>query len=77
MAPVEVVEHVFVARVCPACERRRTPRADLGGVVMGQGRLVVNLVSLIAAPREKCRFPIRTIQPGITSESDPTARVYF
>ena len=37
VAPAEVTEHVFVARVCPVCERRRTPKADLGGVVRGQG----------------------------------------
>ena len=29
-APVEVTEHVFVTRVCPVCERRRTPKTDLG-----------------------------------------------
>ena len=62
VAPAEVTEHVFVARVCPVCERRRTPKADLGGVVRGQGRLGVNLVSLIVALREEGRLPIRTIQ---------------
>ena len=68
VAPAEVTEHVFVARVCPVCERRRTPKADLGGVVRGQGRLGVNLVSLISlislivALREEGRLPIRTIQ---------------
>ena len=36
VAPAEVTEHVFVARVCPVCERRRTPKADLGGVVRGR-----------------------------------------
>ena len=30
VAPVEVTEHVFVTRVCPVCERRRTPKTDLG-----------------------------------------------
>ena len=62
VAPAEVTEHVFVARVCSVCERRRTPKADLGGVVRGQGRLGVNLVSLIVALREEGRLPIRTIQ---------------
>ena len=65
VAPAEVTEHVFVARVCPVWERRRTPKADLGGVVRGQGRLGVNLVSLISlivALREEGRLPIRTIQ---------------
>ena len=60
VAPVEVTEHVFVTRVCPVCERRRTPKADLGGRVMGRGRLGANLVSLIVALREEGRLPIRT-----------------
>ena len=62
LVPVQVTEHVFIARTCPVCERRRIPRADLGGVVLGQQRLGVNLLSLIAAPREKGRLPWRTIQ---------------
>ncbi len=62
LVPVQVTEHVFIARTCPVCERRRIPRADLGGVVLGQQRLGVNLLSLIAALREKGRLPWRTIQ---------------
>ena len=53
VAPVEVTEHVFVTRVCPVCERRRTPKTDLGGGVIGRGRLGANLVSLIAGPAGK------------------------
>ena len=60
--PAQVTEHVFIARTCPVCERRRIPRADLGGVVLGQQRLGVNLLSLIAALREKGRLPWRTIR---------------
>ena len=62
LVPVQVTEQVFIARTCPVCERRRIPRADLGGVVLGQQRLGVNLLSLIAALREKGRLPWRTIQ---------------
>ena len=62
VAPVEVTEHVFVTRVCPVCERRRTPKTDLGGGVIGRGRLGANLVSLIAGLREEGRLPLRTIQ---------------
>ena len=29
--PVEVTEHVLVARICPACERRRLPKEALQG----------------------------------------------
>jgi transposase len=61
-SPVDVVEHVFLERTCPACHRRWTPTADLTGVVVGQQRLGIGLVSLIATLREVGRLPIRTIQ---------------
>ena len=60
--PAQVTGHVFIARICPLCEQRRTPRADLAGVVLGKQRLGINLVSLIAALREEARLPYRTIQ---------------
>jgi len=62
VVPVQVTEHVFVARICPVCERRRVPKVALGGVVAGQQRLGVNLVSLMVTLREEGRLPIRTIQ---------------
>jgi hypothetical protein len=62
VVPVEVTEHVFVARVCPVCERRRVPKVALNGVVVGQQRWEVNLVSLMVTLREEARLPIRTIQ---------------
>ena len=62
VAPVEVTEHVLVARTCPLCRRRRRPQEPLQEVAVGRQRLGVNLVSLIAALREEGRLPIRTIQ---------------
>ena len=70
VVPVQVTEHVYIARTCPACRRRCTPPAELGGVVLGQQRLGVNpesssgqaLLSLIATLREEGRLPIRSIQ---------------
>lgn len=62
VAPVEVIEHVFIARVCPACRRRHVPKVALEGAVTGQQRLGVNLVSLIVTLREEGRLPFRTIQ---------------
>ncbi len=59
---VQVTAHVFVARVCPMCERRRVPKVDLKDAVVGRQRLGINLVSLIATLREEGRLPIRTIQ---------------
>ena len=57
VVPVEVTEHVFVAQVCPVCERRRVPTVELNDVVMGQQRLGVNLVSLLVTLREEGRLP--------------------
>ena len=54
----QATEHVFIARICPLCEQRRTPRADLAGVALGKQRLGINLVSLIAALREEARLPL-------------------
>jgi transposase len=61
-SPVQVIEHVFVERTCPRCHRRWTPRAALDGVVVGQQRLGIGLVSLIATLREAGRLPVRTLQ---------------
>ena len=62
-SPLQVIEHVFVERTCPACHRRWTPRAAaLGGAVVGQQRLGVGLVSLLATLREVGRWPVRTIR---------------
>ena len=62
LVPVQVTEHVFIARICPVCEKRRVPKSDLGGAALGKQRLGVNLLSLIAALREKGRLPWRSIQ---------------
>ena len=62
VSPAEVTEHVFIARTCPRCRKRRLPQAPLRGVAAGRQRLGVNLVSLIAALREEGRLPMRTIQ---------------
>ena len=50
--PAQVTEHVFIARTCPVCEKRRVPKSDLGGAALGKQRLGVNLLSLIAALRD-------------------------
>ena len=62
VVPVQVTEHVFIARTCPACRRRRVPTAQLDGVALGRQRLGVNLISRIATLREEGRLPIRSIQ---------------
>jgi len=67
IAPVQVIEHVVVGRHCPACRRRVTPRLDLGGAVVGQQRLGVGLLSVIATLREVGRLPVRTIRWYLTT----------
>ena len=62
VAPLRVIQHRFIARVCPICGKRRVPPAELGGVVVGKQRLGVGLVSLIATLQEAGRLPIRTVQ---------------
>ena len=60
--PVQVTEHAYIARTCTGCRRRCVPSARLEGVVLGQQRLGINLLSLIAALREAARLPFRVIQ---------------
>ena len=62
VVPVQVTEHVVVARICPVCERRQTPKVELNGVAVGRQRWGVNLVSLMVTLREEGRLPLRTIQ---------------
>ena len=62
VVPVQVTQHVFIARTCPVCRRRRVPPAQLDGVALGRQRLGVNVLSRIATLREEGRLPIRSIQ---------------
>jgi transposase len=62
LAPVEVVEHVYLERRCPGCGRRCVPPPELAGQVVGQQRLGVGLVSLLATLREVGRLPLATLQ---------------
>ena len=61
-APVVVTEHVYLERCCPRCGGCWLPGPELAGVVVGQGRLGVGLLSLIATLREELRLPIARIQ---------------
>ena len=62
LAPAEVIEQVFVARMCALCRKRRLPQDSLKGMAVGRQRLGINLVSLIVTLREEARLPIRSIQ---------------
>lgn len=58
----EVVEHVYVGRMCALCRKRVLPEDALSGLTVGRRRFGVNLTSLIATLREEARLPIRIIQ---------------
>lgn len=62
ITPVRVIAHRFIARTCPVCKRRCTPPVALDGVVLGQQRLSVNVLTLITTLREVGRLPVATIQ---------------
>ena len=65
--PVEVIEHQVIKRYCPKCEKWRSPKLDVTGVVLGQGRMGVRLVSLIAYLRHTLRLPIKRLQAYLAS----------
>ncbi|MEP7188411.1 MAG: IS66 family transposase [Roseiflexaceae bacterium] len=60
--PIEVIEHRVIKRFCPHCRRWHSPKLDLRGVVLGQGRIGVRIASLIGYLRTSLRLPIRRIQ---------------
>jgi transposase len=60
--PVEVIEHQVVKRWCPHCAGWRSPRLDLSGQVIGQGRIGVRIAGLVAYLRTTLRLPVRQIQ---------------
>ena len=62
LAPAEVIEHVFLARMCAICRQRCLPQEPLQGLAVGRQRLGINLMSLIVTLREEGRLPIRSIQ---------------
>jgi transposase len=60
--PTIVTEHGSLARRCPSCHHRWVPGPELHGAVVGQGRLGVGRLSLIATLREELRLPVARIQ---------------
>lgn len=62
VVPAVVTEHVYLARRCSHCRHAWVPGPGVAGEVVGQGRLGVGLLSLIAILREEARLPVATIQ---------------
>src|SRR5437763_6217321 len=65
--PAEVTEHQLLKRYCPVCQRWWTPTPAWDGQVLGQGRVGVRLVSLLAYLRTEARLPIRVIQEYVAT----------
>jgi transposase len=59
---VRIVEHVVYGRHCGVCGKDVVAPLDLSEEVVGQHRVGVRLMSLIALWREEGRLPLRTIQ---------------
>jgi transposase len=58
----EVVEHAFIERRCPLCGLRQTPGAEvLAGEVLGQHRVSIQTMAMIATLREEGRLPVAVI----------------
>ena len=60
--PVRIIDHVLIARRCGVCGKRHVPKLDLSGQVVGDSRLGIRLMSLIADMATNCRMPHRIIQ---------------
>jgi hypothetical protein len=60
--PVEVTEHPVYRGWCSYCRRWRAAPLDLGGAVLGRGRLGTGVASLVAHLRLGLRLPLRAIQ---------------
>ena len=62
MQQANIAEHVVFKRWCSNCKRRVYPKVDLSSLVIGKGRLGINLMALIATMREEENSPIDQIQ---------------
>ncbi len=60
-APVEITEHQILKRWCPKCEKWREPELNLANQVLGQGRLGLGIVSLVAYLVNTLRMTVRQV----------------
>jgi hypothetical protein len=60
--PIRIIEHLLIARRCGVCGKRHIPKLDLSGKVVGNSRIGIRLMSLIADMATTCRMPHRTIR---------------
>jgi transposase len=60
--PVEITDHIIMARRCGVCKKRVLPSRDFSDLVVGKHRIGIRLMSLIAHLREVARVPIDIIR---------------
>jgi len=65
--PVEVIHHRIFKGWCAQCQKWQEAPVDLHAEVLGQGRLGVRLVSLIATLRTVMRLPVRQISTLVST----------
>jgi transposase len=59
--PVEIRDHQILKRWCPKCEKWREPKLDLTNQVLGQGRMGLGIVSLVAYLTNSLRMTVRQV----------------
>jgi hypothetical protein len=60
--PVTVIEFQVLKRYCPCCQLWYEPPLDLHGLVLGQHRVSLRVMALLAWWRTALRLPVRAIQ---------------
>ena len=59
---VRIIEYQVLKRYGPCCAQGREPALNLDGLVVGQGRVSVRVLALVAWLRTRLRLPVRQIQ---------------
>jgi hypothetical protein len=65
--PVTVIEVQILKRYCPHCAKWVEPELNLDGLVVGHGRMSVQIMALVAWLRTVLRLPVRAIQTYLAS----------
>lgn len=60
--PIEIIDHLIIARRCGVCEKDHIPTLSAGDGVIGKQRMGVRLTSLVATLAIAKRMPLRAIQ---------------
>lgn len=62
VVPIRIIEHQVIARKCGVCQRVWMPALDLSEEVVGQHRVGIGLMSLVAHLAIEGRMPLEAIQ---------------